>query len=208
MTRKDFENELKKSGYVKRQEDQYIKTGENPYHKIIVELDNPGEVRFYGTSISFSSMEIVQANYSDLDALAKQYNKKTSVEVLEDMIRNKIISYLSGYELCHKMYKIATKSGLQATRTGRKLYIGLEYNGKKYEIDYDSYGDYIIRTVSDKNTEETDISRIEIKDIAESVNGIEDVLNKAFNLPRTEVDLFKRVTEDEVEESEEEDSRL
>ena len=104
-------------------------------------------------------MEIVQANYSDLDAWAKQYNKKTSVEVLEDMIRNKIISYLSGYELCHKMYKIATKSGLQATRTGRKLYIGLEYNGKKYPIDYiyDSNKgclQFIIQHLEVKTTEE------------------------------------------------------
>ena len=42
MTRREFENELKSCGYVKRQENQYTKTGENPIHKIIVELDRPG----------------------------------------------------------------------------------------------------------------------------------------------------------------------
>jgi hypothetical protein len=200
MTRKDFENQLKTSGYTKRQENQYSKTGENPYHKIIVELDEPGKVKWYVTSISFSFFDIVVASYGDLDNWEKDHSKK-SVEVLEEKGRQLIITYLNSYEFLHKMYKIAVKSDLQATRTGRSLYVSFEYSGKKYEIDYDSYNDYLIRKVTDKETGAEKIDKVEIKDLAESINGIEDVLNKAFNLPRTEIDLFKHLSEDEGEDS-------
>ena len=148
-------------------------------------------------------MDVVVASYGDLDNFSKDFNKK-SVEVLEDKGRNKIVSYLNNYEFCHKMYKIAIKSGLQATRSGRKLYIGFEYSGKKYELDYDSYNDFALRKVTDKNNNDSvSIDKVDIKELAESVNSMEDILNKSFNLSRLSIDLFKR---EEVEE--EEDSRL
>ena len=196
MTRKDFEKKLTENGYVKRLENQYTKTGENPYHKIIVDLSDPSCVKYYGISMSFSVTRLIVKEYGQLDNEEKD-RKEKAIDICERDLEILMSSYLNNYELIHKLYKIATKSGLYAERRGRRLLISLEYKGKKYETLFDSDSDYLSIKVTDIETRETSRSRVELKDLAESCNGIEDLLNKALNIPRTEMELFKQVDQQE-----------
>jgi hypothetical protein len=196
MTRKDFEKKLTENGYVRRLENQYTKTGENPYHRIIVDLSDPSGVSYYGVSMSYSATRRVVKDYGELDNEEKD-KKIPAVKICERELEILMSAYLNNYELIHKLYKIAVKSDLHAERKGRRLLISLEYKGKKYETLFDSDSDYLNIKVTDLETKETSRSKVGLKDLAESCNGIEDLLNKALNIPRVEMELFKQVSQPE-----------